>query len=148
MPLAGLPKPVVEEYDKQSKDGFASGELGFKSCASLLFSLLQIFPKTTFIVDGLDESYPQERGRLLDLFDTFMKSPENLIKIFVSSRDDVDIQLRLENSPNLYIEARDNQEDIIRFIHREMAANNRLFHLPDELKGRVIETLASKAKGM
>lgn len=148
MPLAGLPKPVVEEYDKQSKDGFASGQLGFKCCADLLGSLLQIFPKTTVIIDALDESNPEERGRLLDLLETFMKSPKNLIKIFISSRDDVDIQLRLANIPNLYIEAQDNQEDIIRFIHREMTANKRLFQLPDELKGQVMKTLASKAKGM
>lgn len=148
MPLAGLPKPVVEEYDKQSKDGFAWGKLSFKCCAGLLISLIQIFPKTTFIIDALDESNPEERGRLLDLLETFMKFPENLIKIFISSRDDLDIHFRLGNGPNLYIEAQDNQEDIIRFIHREMAARKRLFQLPDELKSRVISTLASKAKGM
>lgn len=148
IPLAGLPKPVVEEYDKQFKEGFTSGPLGFKFCGSLLVSLLEIFPKTTIIIDALDESDPAERGQLLDLLEKFMNSSENLIKIFISSRDDVDIQLRLANIPNLYIEAQDNQEDIEHFIHREMATNKRLFQLPDELKGQVRSTLASKAKGM
>lgn len=148
MPLAGLPKPVVEEYDNQSKDGFASGPLGFRCCSGLLRSLLAIFPKTTIIIDALDESYPAERGRLLDLLEAFMNLPENLIKIIISSRDDVDIQLRLANIPNHYIEAQDNQDDIERFINREMATKTRLFQLPNELKGQVISTLASKAEGM
>lgn len=91
MPLAGLPKPVVEEYDKQFADGFASGPLGFKLCGSLLVLLFEIFPKTTIIIDALDESNPAERGQLLDLLEEFMNSSENLIKIFISSRDDADI---------------------------------------------------------
>lgn len=148
MPLAGLPKPVVEEYDEQFADGFASGPLGFKLCSSLLVLLLEIFPKTTIIIDALDESDPAERGQLLDLLGEFINSSKNLIKIFISSRDDVDIQLKLANIPNLYIETQDNQGDIERFIHREMLTNKRLFQLPDELKDQVISTLASKAKGM
>lgn len=148
MPLAGLPKPVVDEYDKESKDGFSSGPLPFKRCADLLVSLFEMFPKTTIIIDALDESDPQKRGELLDTLKAFMNSSENLIKIFISSRDDLDIQLKLVDHPNLYIEAQDNQEDIERFIHREMMTNQRLFLLPNDLKSRVVSTLASKAKGM
>ncbi|TGO46428.1 hypothetical protein BOTNAR_0588g00040 [Botryotinia narcissicola] len=40
----------------------------------------------------------------------------NIVKVFVSSRDDHDIVHHLARSPNLYIHAADNTEDIIIFI--------------------------------
>lgn len=39
---------------------------------------------------------------------------------FISSRDDIDIKIRLEKVSNRYIEAQDNKEDIERFIDQEL----------------------------
>lgn len=150
LPSAGLPKPVVAAYEKSAKAGFASGSLQFQESKDLLVSLLHIFPQTTIIIDALDESDPSTRGRLLDTLTALMHSSTSSVKIFISSRDDVDIKLKLENVPNLYVEAQ-SSGDIERFIHREIAEspeNRRLRNLPDGVRQQVIDTLVNKAGGM
>lgn len=145
--LPGLPKAVVAVYEKTKEPV----PLGFQESHNMLVSLLDIFPRTTIIIDALDESDPIERCRLLEVLNNVVQSSAGVVKIFVSSRDDVDIQLRLEKVPNLYIEAQDNEEDIKRFINREMAdsiKNGRLTRLPAEVKDKIVSTLVSKAGGM
>lgn len=147
LPAAGLPKPVVAAYEKRVGDGFASGSLEFLESKILLGSLLHIFPRTTIIIDALDESDPLTRGRLLETLTSLMHSSACSVKVFISSRDDVDIKLNLEKVPNLYIEAR-NSGDIERFIHRELIENRNLLNLPDEVRKQIIDTLVKKAGGM
>lgn len=145
--LPGLPKVVVAGYDKTQEHV----SLSFQRSHDLLVSLLDIFPRTTIIIDALDESDPLKRSSLLQVLNTIVQYSANVVKIFVSSRDDVDIQLRLDKVPNLYIEAQDNAEDIKRFINREMAdwvKNKRLASLPVEMKDKIMATLADKANGM
>lgn len=146
--LPGLPKPVVEEYDKRVNH--SSAPLGFQECHGLLVSLLEIFPQTTIIIDALDESNPVERSRLLEVLTTIMHSSNSVVKIFISSRDDIDIKLKLEKVPNLYIEAQDSKEDIKKFIYREVTQSKGkgLSQLPDGLKRKVMHTLLEKANGM
>lgn len=150
LPSNGLPKPVVAEYDKRVKGGLAAGPLEFQESNLLLISLLDIFPRTTIIIDALDESDPIERGRLLEVLTTIMHLTTSVVKIFISSRDDIDIKLKLGGVPNLYIEAQDNSEDIKRFIYREIGStkNRRLYNLPDELKNEIVSALTKKANGM
>lgn len=147
--LPGLPKPVVAGYDKRVKSGLAAGPLGFCESSDLLVSLLEIFPQTTIVIDALDESDPAKRGQFLEALTTIMRSSTSVVKVFISSRDDIDIKLKLERVPNIYIEA-NNSEDIERFIHREMTEpnNRRLFCLPDTQKKRIMSTLVKKANGM
>lgn len=147
LPAAGLPKPVVAAYEKRVKDGFASGSLEFQESKDLLVSLLHIFPHTTIIIDALDESDPLTRGRLLETLTSLMHSSACSVKVFISSREDVDIKLKLENVPNLYIEAQ-NSGDIERFIHRELIENRRLLNLPDGVQEQITDTLMHKAGGM
>lgn len=150
LPSAGLPKPVVAEYDKRAEAGFASESLEFKESKDLLISLLHIFPHTTIIIDALDESDPLTRGLLLDTLTSLMHYSTSSVKIFISSRDDVDIKLKLENVPNLYVKTQ-NGGDIERFIHREIAEspeNRRLLNLPDGVRQHIINTLVDKADGM
>lgn len=149
-PSAGLPKPVVAAYEKRVEEGFASGSLEFLESKDLLVSLLHIFPRTTIIIDALDESDPLTRGRLLEALTSLMHSSTCSVKVFISSREDVDIKLKLEKVPNLYIEAQ-NSGDIERFIHREIREsieNRRLLNLPDEVRKKIIDTLVNKAGGM
>lgn len=151
LPQSGLPKLVVAAYDVRIKDGLAAGPLEFQECFDLLVLLLDLYPRTTIIIDGLDESDEMERWRLLEALTTIMHTSTNAVKIFISSRDDTDIKLKLEKLPNLYIEARDNREDIERYIHREVkleVGNRRLWKLPHDLQMEVISTILEKANGM
>lgn len=82
----------------------------------LLFELLGEYPTVTLVVDALDEADQDDRQELLDVFSRFLKKSPNILKIFISSRDNLDIVLSLEGSPNVYIEAEDNESDISSFM--------------------------------
>lgn len=104
--LKNLPSQVVQEYDKRQEKGHATGSLGFNECNNLVTSLLNIYSHTTIIIDALDESDPDERWQLLESFENIIHSATSPVKIFVSSRDDIDIKLRLEKVPNHYIDTK------------------------------------------
>lgn len=91
--LPGLPKSVVATYDGKDAEGLASVPLDFNGSFDLLVSLLDLYPQTTLIIDGLDESDPSLRGQLLNRLEAIIHSSASIIKFFISSRDDADIKL-------------------------------------------------------
>lgn len=146
--LPGLPKPVVAKYHQRIQ---GAGSLEFTECTELLISLLHIFPHTTIIIDGLDECERMGRGRLLETLTTIVHSAPatSVVKLFISSRDDIDIKLRLDKVSNRYIEARDNTEDIKRFINRALhQPSSRLSKLSETVKTKVLDALLAAAGGM
>jgi hypothetical protein len=77
----------------------------------------------------------------------------SLLKVFVSSRDNLNIKLSLEDVPNVYIDATDNGGDIARYVRRELkvATDNRLLldgKASKQLKEKIIETIEHHANGM
>ena len=71
---------------------------------------------STIIIDALDECDPARRHELLLALERIRDESVNLVKMFVSSRDDQDIVRRLNNSPDVFIHATDNCEDIENFV--------------------------------
>jgi hypothetical protein len=149
----GLSKAIVADYNQRLEDGMAAGTLRFQESQSLILSLLDLYPQTTIVVDALDECDPGERWRLLEVFKTLLDSVGSLVKIFVSSRDDIDIKLQLEGLPNLYIDSKETSHDIERFVNREIETairNKRLLRgkVRDDLKLHIVNTIVEKAQGM
>jgi len=116
LPGYGMPKLVTDEYEKREKNGFSSRQFSFQECQNLIVCLLDIYPQTTIVIDALDEIDRKSRKPFLESLNTIAQASKNLVKIFVSSRNDDDITLELEAVPNLYIDAADNAGDIERLI--------------------------------
>lgn len=149
--LPGLPTAVVVEYEKRVDCGL--GTLEFQECIDFVVTLLDLHPQTTIVIDALDESDPGERWKLIDALTAIVCSSVTLVKIFISSRDDVDIKLHFQKVPNIYIDLRDNSADIARFVRREVTYSiekSRFLRLnvTDEFKEEVITTIEGKANGM
>lgn len=148
-----LPKPVVDEYNKRKSNGFGSRNLDFSECQTMLTLLLSMYPQTTIVVDALDEVDRASRQSFLEALNTIANTSKNLVKIFVSSRDDDDIVLKLKDVPNLYISTKDNMRDIERFVLREIDSSISKCKLlrgevDDQLKTQIITALLEKANGM
>lgn len=114
---------------------------------------MDIYPQTTIVIDGLDECDRSTREYPLESLKEIVQSPSSLVKIFVSSRNDADIILSLNEVPNLYIEANDNTEDISRFVDavvNECIQRKRLLggQVKQELKEKVCTTISRDANGM
>jgi hypothetical protein len=149
-------EPVVKEFkmrkEEAEDDGCEPTRLMLRETLGLILALLDSNPATV-IIDALDECDPHRRYELLTAFDRIIQESASLVKVLVSSRDDDDILCRLENSPNVYINASDNAKDIERFVHSEVEQcikDRRLLggNVSQDLKNQMLTALTSGAHGM
>ena len=117
-----------------------------------IIQIASVMP-VTILIDALDECRSDQRHELLRALDLLLEKSAHLVKIFVSSRDDIDIVLRLKNHPNIYISINDNTDDIHEYIQYEVQkaqSDRRLLNgaISPELARLVTEKLAAKAGGM
>jgi hypothetical protein len=149
-------EPVAKMYQERKEEAEDNGcepeKLTLAECVDIIVALLESNP-ATIIIDALDECDPARRGELLAALDKIIQLSANLMKIFVSSRDDNDIVLRLTNSPNVFIRASDNSEDIERFVRTEVARSvedEKLLsgQVSEDLKNKIVIALIEGAQGM
>jgi hypothetical protein len=147
-------QPVVRAYTEKKKDarGRRPEKLELEETVELILELAESNP-ATIILDGLDECDPSRRQDLLDGLQTILRRADNVIKIFVSSRDDHDLVHRLSKTPNTYIRATDSSDDIDRFVRSrvdEAIKSERIIcgAVSLDLKRTIISTLINKATGM
>lgn len=85
---------VAKEYQirkkKAEEDCSPLKKLTIKDCTDLILQLNTERP-AMIIIDALDECDEATRHELLESLDKIVSQSESLIKVFVSSRDDVDI---------------------------------------------------------
>lgn len=115
--------------------------------------LVNIYPQTTIVIDALDECDQEKGKKFLMSLRKIVESSTSLVKIFVSSRNDDDIVLKLEKLPNLWIEAADNAGDIERFVQKEVIRCKKDGDLlrgsiKDELLEKIISSLTTRSQGM
>jgi hypothetical protein len=149
-PVAKRYKQLKEEADD---DGYEEPpKLTVTESVELIVALLESNP-ATIIIDALDECDPDRRPELLLAFDTIIQNSASVVKIFVASRDDHDILCRLDKSPDIFIQASDNGEDIDHFVRSQVdrsIVDKRLLsgEISIELRERIISVLIGKAQGM
>ena len=151
-----IKEPIVNAYRERKEEADEHGcdleKLTVDECVQLTLALLENDP-AVIIIDALDECDPVRRHEILTAFDTIIHRSANLVKVFVSSRDDNDIVCRLTNSPNVFIRATDNGEDIRRFIYTEVEqslTDQKLLSgvISDQMKSQIMTTLLEGAQGM
>lgn len=126
--------------------------MSVEDSTELIIALLDDNP-ATIVIDALDECQESRRYELIKALNDIVNKSANLVKVFVSSRDDIDIVLELADAPNIFISASDNRKDIEDFVHHEVnyaIKHRRLLRgqVSDELKSRITSTLIDGAHGM
>ncbi|KAK2753368.1 hypothetical protein FQN55_003497 [Onygenales sp. PD_40] len=143
---------TIERYNKERDEGFSLRKLDLRGVVDLILKITADNP-STIVIDGLDECDPSRRHDVLDALNDIIQKSSNVVKVFVTSRDDGDIVCRLEGSPNIYIDVQDNAEDIARFIEVEIenAINQKRLlrgEISSGLKDTLTSTLRDGAQGM
>lgn len=150
--------PVLPPAEKNYQDARLTGSLQKhldldKSC-ELILQLVDYHDITTIVIDALDECDKKSRGRLIQILQRILQDAQSLVKVFVSSRDDGDIKLQLQDYPHLMIESGKNFDDISAFVTLEtegLIRSGRLLpysKAKDELKDLIITKVIEKANGM
>ncbi len=87
-------EPVAKEYEARKKkaEGGSSTlkQLTVEDCTRLILELTKDHP-ATIIIDALDECDDETRNELLEALDDIISKSAKIVKVLVSSRDDVDI---------------------------------------------------------
>lgn len=87
-------EPVAKEYEmrrKKAEDDCSSlKKLTVQDCTRLIIELIKDHP-ALIILDALDECEENTRHELLEAFDEIISHSAEVVKVFVSSRDDIDI---------------------------------------------------------
>ena len=103
----GLPIkiPVAREYEtrrrKAEEDCSMLKKLTVQDCTRLIVELTKD-QSATIILDALDECEENTRHELLEAFDEIICNSGEVVKVLVSSRDDIDIVSSLE-CPILFV---------------------------------------------
>lgn len=151
----GLPvlAPALEKYNQKSH-GIGPGCLQLAEYRDLILKLTEFYPMTTIIIDALDECNPATRYDLLDALDHIQNESTNLVKVFVSSRDERDLVSRLKHFSNIDTAAAENVAAVKAFVQwrvDDYVSTKRLlrsFPEPSELKTLMIEKIIDRAQGM
>jgi NACHT domain len=154
-----VPKePAVERYSAKEREAklYFSDEvekLSWQECVDLLIEILE-GSSTVILIDAFDELKKEQRWVLYEAFDKILENlGKGTIRLFISSRDDGDITMKLSQYPNVYIQATDNKGDIERFVVQEVnkaIKYSRLLRgqVSDELKEDIVNTLIRGSQGM
>ncbi|KIM99246.1 hypothetical protein OIDMADRAFT_65994, partial [Oidiodendron maius Zn] len=145
-------EPARKKYEDVRGKAFQTRRLALDEIVELILVLTAENP-ATLIIDALDECDPLRRHELLTALDEIIRRSTSVVNVFVSSRDNSDIVCRLDESPNLYINAQDNSQDIKNFILLEVEnaiQHKRLLNgqVSLQLKRSIVETLENGAQGM
>ncbi|OAL55020.1 hypothetical protein IQ07DRAFT_608823 [Pyrenochaeta sp. DS3sAY3a] len=153
-PEKRLLKPTVDLFKRDEAEGFSSGQLQIEECCSLIMQLIELHPHMTIVIDAMDECDPTKRPDLIQALEHILKESSRLVKIFVTSRDDGDIVMKLSNYPNLTISSQRNGADIARFVavevERLIQARRLLAYSNSQatMKETIIWEVSRRANGM
>lgn len=119
----------------------------------MLQQLSERFEKVFLVVDALDECSPEQRGEILEVLQGLVSpgtSQACHVKLFLTSREERDIQRALTSFPMIWIEAEKVNDDIEAYVIDKMskylAAAD--FTIEEQLRNKIRRALVDKAGGM
>lgn len=119
-----------------------------KDCKKFLLDLMNLYPRTTIISDGLDELEGPDRTELVEVFEDLLTESSNPLKIFITSRPEGDILEILEDRDNIELSFATNNEDISKFIESSIVKHRKWGGMEQVLKDQIIKTPNEQSKGM
>ena len=147
-----LPAEIRKRYGERH----AKGEITQVEAVDLIVQTINCRCVTLLFIDALDECDKEERPKLLEALQAILQHSHQMVKIFVSSRNDCDLLDFLSDYPNMSIEASNNQEDINLFvskrvddvIDRKPRSLLPTIDVSNSLRCQIKETLCDQAQGM
>ncbi|KAK9446206.1 ankyrin protein [Metarhizium brunneum] len=109
-----MEQSLIELCDEMRKK---SEVFSVQKCQEKIVQLINILPRTIFVLDALDECDKGTAKRLVKFFTRLMEESKSLIKIYVSSRDEQHIRRTICSNHTVEITInKDNHDDIERYI--------------------------------
>lgn len=117
-------------------------------CKKQFTGSLDLFPRSTIIIDALDECDEDDRQDLVQFLTEMMESSRRPLMIFVSGRPDGDIRDAFRNRIKVEIGVEGNQGDITKFVEKKVKEHRRWDDFTKDTKERVKTTLIKESQAM
>ncbi|KAI0475504.1 ankyrin repeat-containing domain protein [Xylariaceae sp. FL0804] len=128
----------------------AKSDLGYEQCKKQLLESVKLYSRSTLVLDALDECEETSRAQILDVIEYLISQTKNVVKVFISSRPELDIlsRFRKKGTPNVEIQATDNDEDIQKFVRQKIETHKHWEMMSPILKDEIVNVLFTKSQGM
>lgn len=111
------------EFERRSKSARLSGldlpKLKTKDCVDLIIELVNDDP-VTIVLDAIDEVQDAQRLHLFDELHRILNQAANIVKIFLTSRNDGEVLSSFPSATILSINSANVRGDMQDYIHREL----------------------------
>jgi hypothetical protein len=142
-------RAVVGLYETREQRSVGSGQVDDDAAKQLLRDYVDTYPQTTIVLDALDECDYDSRGAFVSFIEDLTCNASKPVKVFISSRLEVDIAERLKGWPCIAIGATDNQDDIATLVKAELERRaSWTQRISADLRAEVVRTLCQKSGGM
>jgi len=147
---------VLQEYERRQTvakvDGVEATRLQTAECVRLILETTAANP-AAIVIDALDEIPCSSRHILLSALNQIVQESLNVVKIFVTSRDDSNIQALLHDAVALRIQDVHTRKDMDGFIRQEVSSaidTRKLLNgiVSDNLKEELVDVLKAGAGEM
>ncbi|KAF4943325.1 hypothetical protein FSARC_14946, partial [Fusarium sarcochroum] len=140
---------IIHQALKGLPDRLAANGTTFdvSTCESLIGTLIKGYPRTTIILDALDECDRDTREELMNALRNLIDGNRRL-RVFISSRPDDDIRRHLRGRPMIEMQATDNEQDISSFVDDKLSQDSRWAGLSPRLQEEIKAVLHEKSAGM
>lgn len=117
-----IPQDIASEIDRSYRYRPNTRKPTANELKSILLSAIKLYTghRVCFVIDGIDECRIEERSKLLKLLKELAESNDIMVKIFVASRDEIDIMQQLEQYPSIRISEANTMDDISLFIRESI----------------------------
>lgn len=143
-----LPRCLADESASPS-------HLSLNEIVDLIVKIAESRPVSHIVIDALDECDTDLLFEMIEGLEAVLNRTQSLIKIFVSSRNDVDLVRWLQAYPNKEILSSDNEIDVARFVDSEVdkridgpTKRFRARKISIDLREHIKTTLKAEANGM
>ncbi len=142
-------EPIKAMFNERGRDRVSGGgEPTIGECIELMADLSASWPRNTVIIDALDEcTAPSE---VLDALQDLCAKSTSSVKIFLSSRMNVEIPFHFPDCERIQIDEGRNSGDIESYVQGEVWGQKRRLldaRRPD-LEERLVQILTTRAQGM
>ena len=143
-----IPGELEQKIDRCYKDGVSGPS--FEQLDDILVSAVALFSKVYIVLDGLDECSRQERKEVLSTLQK-LGELETVIKVFIASRDEIDIRRAFAAECYIHVSEDDITPDVTRFVKEAVALklqSGELVVCSDTLVQDIVTALVNGARGM
>ncbi|KAL7907802.1 hypothetical protein GGI35DRAFT_481449 [Trichoderma velutinum] len=144
----GEPDLIQSSLAQKCKDAKREKrELGYKDCRGLILESLNLYSKTTIILDALDESDITTYNLCIILIEV-MEESRKPIKIFISTRPDRKYLNAFRDKRIITLDASNQQEDIERFLEEKLYSTESFIERSPDAQIEIKHVFATRSCGM